>query len=138
MNQFVGRIEVLADPPALAHRVAEWMTATASAAKGRFRVALSGGSARARGFGGAPTEADGQRAITAHLEVQQTGFDIAHSTLGDFEMLVVKKDHKFIPAPAESLVLRADGCLHQAAGPLLLRPDARDGLSRGRGPRPAA
>jgi 6-phosphogluconolactonase len=39
-----GRIEVLADPPALAHRVAEWMTATASAAEGRFRVALSGGS----------------------------------------------------------------------------------------------
>src|ERR1700720_2418996 len=44
MNQFVGRIEVLADPPALARRVAGWMTATASAAKGRFRVALSGGS----------------------------------------------------------------------------------------------
>jgi 6-phosphogluconolactonase len=44
MDQFVGRIEVLADPPALARRVAEWMTATASAAKGRFRVALSGGS----------------------------------------------------------------------------------------------
>ena len=44
MDQFVGRIEVLADPPALAHRVAEWMTATASAEKGRFRVALSGGS----------------------------------------------------------------------------------------------
>ena len=44
MDQFVGRIEVLADPPALARRLAEWMTATASAAKGRFRVALSGGS----------------------------------------------------------------------------------------------
>jgi len=44
MNQFVGRIQVLADPPALARRAAEWMTATASAAKGRFRVALSGGS----------------------------------------------------------------------------------------------
>jgi 6-phosphogluconolactonase len=44
MNEFVGRIEVLADPPALARRVAEWMTGTASAAKGRFRVALSGGS----------------------------------------------------------------------------------------------
>jgi 6-phosphogluconolactonase len=44
MDQFVGRIEVLADPPALAHQVAEWMTATALAAKGRFRVALSGGS----------------------------------------------------------------------------------------------
>jgi 6-phosphogluconolactonase len=39
-----GRIEVLPDPPALAHRVAEWMIATASAAEGRFRVALSGGS----------------------------------------------------------------------------------------------
>ena len=44
MDQLVGRIEVLADPPALAHRVAGWMTATASAARGRFRVALSGGS----------------------------------------------------------------------------------------------
>src|SRR5262252_4240195 len=44
MNQFVGRIEVLADPAALAHRAAEWMTATASAAKSNFRVALSGGS----------------------------------------------------------------------------------------------
>jgi 6-phosphogluconolactonase/glucosamine-6-phosphate isomerase/deaminase len=44
MDQFVGRIEVLADPPASARRLAEWMTATASAAKGRFRVALSGGS----------------------------------------------------------------------------------------------
>ena len=44
MDQFVGRIEVLADPSALARRAAEWMTATASAAKGSFRVALSGGS----------------------------------------------------------------------------------------------
>lgn len=44
MDPFVGRIEVLSDPPALARRVAEWMTATASAAEGRFRVALSGGS----------------------------------------------------------------------------------------------
>jgi len=44
MDQFVGRIEVLADPPALAHRVAEWMTATALTEKGCFRVALSGGS----------------------------------------------------------------------------------------------
>jgi len=44
MDQFVGRIEVLADPSALARRAAEWMTATASAAKERFRVALSGGS----------------------------------------------------------------------------------------------
>src|SRR5215471_2992409 len=44
MDRFVGRIEVLADPPALARRAAEWMTATASAAEGPFRVALSGGS----------------------------------------------------------------------------------------------
>src|SRR5215472_10964739 len=44
MDRFVGRIEVLADPPALARRAAEWMTATASGAKGPFRVALSGGS----------------------------------------------------------------------------------------------
>jgi 6-phosphogluconolactonase len=44
MDQFIGRIEVLADPPALARRVAEWITATALAAKGRLHVALSGGS----------------------------------------------------------------------------------------------
>jgi 6-phosphogluconolactonase len=44
MEQFVGRMEVLADPPALAQRAAEWMTATALAAKGPLRVALSGGS----------------------------------------------------------------------------------------------
>jgi 6-phosphogluconolactonase len=44
MDQFVGRIEVLADPPALARHVAEWMTATALAAQGGLRVALSGGS----------------------------------------------------------------------------------------------
>jgi 6-phosphogluconolactonase len=39
-----GRIEVLPDPPALARHVAEWMTATALAASGPFRVSLSGGS----------------------------------------------------------------------------------------------
>ena len=44
MEPLIGRIEVLADPPALAERVAEWMTATAGASKGAFRVALSGGS----------------------------------------------------------------------------------------------
>lgn len=44
MNSFIGRIEILADPPGLAKRAAEWMTATALAATGPFRVALSGGS----------------------------------------------------------------------------------------------
>jgi 6-phosphogluconolactonase len=44
MDQVVGRIEVVPDPSALARRAAEWMTATALAARGRFRVALSGGS----------------------------------------------------------------------------------------------
>jgi 6-phosphogluconolactonase len=44
MGEAIGRIEVLPDPPALARRVAEWMTATALAAKGPFRVSLSGGS----------------------------------------------------------------------------------------------
>src|SRR5712672_117235 len=39
-----GRIETLADPAALAHHVAEWMTAAALAAKDVFRVSLSGGS----------------------------------------------------------------------------------------------
>jgi 6-phosphogluconolactonase len=43
MNQ-VGRVEVLPDPLALAHHVAEWMTTAALASKGPFRVSLSGGS----------------------------------------------------------------------------------------------
>jgi 6-phosphogluconolactonase len=38
------RIETLDDPAALARHVAEWMTATALATKGAFRVSLSGGS----------------------------------------------------------------------------------------------
>ena len=37
-------VEVVADPQALAARVAEWVTAMATAAEGRLRVALSGGS----------------------------------------------------------------------------------------------
>jgi 6-phosphogluconolactonase len=44
MSQPTPRIEILADPPALARRVAEWMTATALAAQGPCRVSLSGGS----------------------------------------------------------------------------------------------
>ena len=44
MSRAIGRIEVLADPPALARHVAEWMTDAAIAAKGPFRVSLSGGS----------------------------------------------------------------------------------------------
>jgi 6-phosphogluconolactonase len=44
MAQSMGRFEILADPPALARHVAEWMTAAALAAKGAFRVSLSGGS----------------------------------------------------------------------------------------------
>ncbi len=38
------RIETLTDSQALAHRVAEWMTAAALEATGDFRVSLSGGS----------------------------------------------------------------------------------------------
>jgi 6-phosphogluconolactonase len=44
MGQVIGRIEILPDPMMLARHVAEWMTAAALAAKGPFRVALSGGS----------------------------------------------------------------------------------------------
>lgn len=44
MDGMIGRIEVLPDPTALAGSVAEWMTAAALAAKGPFRVSLSGGS----------------------------------------------------------------------------------------------
>jgi 6-phosphogluconolactonase len=44
MAEMRGRIETLPDPPALARHVAEWMTSAALAAKGVFRVSLSGGS----------------------------------------------------------------------------------------------
>ena len=44
MSEMNGRIEMLPDPAALAHHVAEWMTAAALAAKDAFRVSLSGGS----------------------------------------------------------------------------------------------
>ena len=45
MGEMSARIEVLADPTALARHAAEWMTtAAAIAASGAFRVSLSGGS----------------------------------------------------------------------------------------------
>jgi 6-phosphogluconolactonase len=44
MSGAIGRIEVLPDPLALAHQVAEWMTKAALAARDSFRVSLSGGS----------------------------------------------------------------------------------------------
>ena len=44
MGRAIGRIEILPDPLALAHHVAEWMTQAALAAQGSFRVSLSGGS----------------------------------------------------------------------------------------------
>ena len=44
MSEAIGRIEILPDPLALAHHVAEWMTQAALAADGPFRVSLSGGS----------------------------------------------------------------------------------------------
>ena len=40
----IGRVEVLPDPQSLAHHVADWVTATAVATPGPFRVSLSGGS----------------------------------------------------------------------------------------------
>jgi 6-phosphogluconolactonase len=44
MSKMIGRVEVLPDPSTLAHHVAEWMTKTALARSGPFRVSLSGGS----------------------------------------------------------------------------------------------
>jgi 6-phosphogluconolactonase len=44
MAPAIGRVEILPNPPALAHRVAEWMTQAALGAQGPFRVSLSGGS----------------------------------------------------------------------------------------------
>jgi 6-phosphogluconolactonase len=44
MNEMRGRVETLPDPAALARHVADWMTPLALAARGPFRVSLSGGS----------------------------------------------------------------------------------------------
>jgi len=44
MGEMSGRFEIFPNPAALARHVAEWMTLTALAAKGSFRVSLSGGS----------------------------------------------------------------------------------------------
>jgi 6-phosphogluconolactonase len=44
VSRAVGHIEILPDPLALAHHVAEWMTEAATAWQGPFRVSLSGGS----------------------------------------------------------------------------------------------
>jgi len=44
MSGAVGRIEIFPDPLALALHTAEWMTQAALAARGPFRVSLSGGS----------------------------------------------------------------------------------------------
>jgi 6-phosphogluconolactonase len=44
MKEGLGRIEILPDRLTLARRAAEWMTDAALAAKGPFRVSLSGGS----------------------------------------------------------------------------------------------
>ena len=44
MDKSSNRFEILPDQVALARHVAEWMTLAALAAKGPFRVSLSGGS----------------------------------------------------------------------------------------------
>ena len=44
MSRAIGRIEILADPLALAYQVAKWMMQAALAAPGPFRVSLSAGS----------------------------------------------------------------------------------------------
>jgi 6-phosphogluconolactonase len=44
MDKSSDRFEILPGPEALARHVAEWMTSAALAAKGPFRVSLSGGS----------------------------------------------------------------------------------------------
>jgi 6-phosphogluconolactonase len=44
MSQMTGHIEILPDARALARHVAEWLTGAALAARGPFRVSLSGGS----------------------------------------------------------------------------------------------
>ena len=44
MGKMDGRVDVLPDPTALAHHVAEWITTEALATTGPFRMSLSGGS----------------------------------------------------------------------------------------------
>ena len=44
MSEMNGHVETLPDPAALARHAAEWMTSMALAARGTFRVSLSGGS----------------------------------------------------------------------------------------------
>jgi len=44
VSEVIGCIEVLPNPLALAHHVAEWIVEAATAAQGSFRVSLSGGS----------------------------------------------------------------------------------------------
>ncbi len=44
MDGMIGRIKILPDPQRIAQTVAEWMTETALASEGSFRVSLSGGS----------------------------------------------------------------------------------------------
>ena len=44
ISPFAAKLEILADPEALAHRVADWMLETATTKEGVFSVALSGGS----------------------------------------------------------------------------------------------
>jgi len=51
MDKSSNRFEILPDQVALARHVAEWMTAAALAAKGDFRVSLSGGSTPKTLFG---------------------------------------------------------------------------------------
>jgi len=51
MDKTIGRVEILPDPLALAHHAAEWMTQAALAARGPFRVSLSGGSTPKRLYG---------------------------------------------------------------------------------------
>ena len=51
MGEAIGHVEIFPDPLALARHVAEWMTAAALAAKGDFRVSLSGGSTPKTLFG---------------------------------------------------------------------------------------
>lgn len=51
MSDEIGRVEVLADPLALARRAAEWMTAAVRASNGACRVSLSGGSTPKTLFG---------------------------------------------------------------------------------------
>ena len=75
MGKSSGRFKILPDQMALARHVAEWMTLTALAAKGPFRVSLSGSKVTnlPPGTGFLPPETGAQKAPQRRYLRTETG-----------------------------------------------------------------